>query len=121
PSLKGGIMGARVRARSVSEGLVSLAHAAGSDRRAPGRRFPANSLPCRLPRPSPRCIICSYQNLFRSLSGVRMSHMTRTPMRLIVACVAAALALALSASRSDAAEVKLARHPDYHNGKIVFS
>jgi tricorn protease len=42
-------------------------------------------------------------------------------MRLIAACVAAVAALALSASRSEATEVKLARHPDYHDGKIVFS
>ncbi len=50
-----------------------------------------------------------------------MSHLTRTPLRLPAACVAAVAALALAAGRSDAAEIKLARHPDYHNGKIVFS
>jgi tricorn protease len=47
--------------------------------------------------------------------------MTRIPLRLPAAWVAAALALSLLTSRSQAAEVKLARHPDYHNGKIVFS
>src|SRR5437762_4413087 len=48
--------------------------------------------------------------------------MTLHPSRLPAARAAvAAVALCLLASRSDAAEIKLARHPDYHNGKIVFS
>jgi tricorn protease len=42
------------------------------------------------------------------------------PPRLTAACVAVAL-VCLLAARSGAAEVKLARHPDYHDGTVVFS
>ncbi|MCI0465090.1 MAG: S41 family peptidase [Gemmataceae bacterium] len=47
--------------------------------------------------------------------------MSRHPLRLALASVLAVAAVLLLTARSSAAEVKLARHPDYHNGKIVFS
>src|SRR5215471_7080934 len=43
-------------------------------------------------------------------------HVLRLPLRL-----ANLLALALFVQAAPAAEVRLARHPDYHDGKIVFS
>src|SRR6266480_4793668 len=42
---------------------------------------------------------------------------SRPPMRAVLAV----LVFALLALPAQAIEVKLARHPDYHNGKIVFS
>src|SRR5206468_5023874 len=65
--------------------------------------------PCRLRCPTsplrfsfPRDVMASHMRLFASW---------------LISCVAV-LGLA---SSGRAAEVKLARHPDYHNGRIVFS
>src|SRR5262249_33747976 len=76
---------------------------------------------CRLPRSSRPGIISTYRApIISYTSGVRAA-MTLQPSRLTATRAAVAVALCLLATRSDAAEVKLARHPDYHNGKIVFS
>src|SRR6516225_626085 len=44
-----------------------------------------------------------------------------TTMALRVLRTAGLLTLLLTACRAPAGEIKLARHPDYHDGKIVFS
>jgi tricorn protease len=42
-------------------------------------------------------------------------------VRLLLSLTLALTVVALAGSQADAKEVKLARHPDYHNGKIAFS
>src|SRR5262249_43055105 len=53
----------------------------------------------------------------RTLHEASMFH----TLRIWVAGLALALGWLLTASTADAALVKLARHPDYHDGQIVFS
>src|SRR5579885_540623 len=62
------------------------------------------------------------QGLHRTLSTFcrRCAPMFHTRFRTGGLCLVAGLAL-LAASPVSAKEIKLARHPDYHNGKIVFS
>src|SRR4051812_46359821 len=52
--------------------------------------------------------------------GVPETIMPPPPPRLTAARAAGLVALCLLTAPARASEVKLARHPDYHNGKIVF-
>src|SRR5262249_28510850 len=77
--------------------------------------------PWSLRRATAAAIISSYTDPGFPIYGVRESIMTRKTPCPAARWVAALAVLGLLTASASAAAIRLARHPDYHNGKVVFS